>query len=58
MGQKPSTHMHEARTTAPIIMTVVTILRTVLKLYLEYKYMHTKVMGTELTIFMAIARFT
>ena len=50
--------MHDARMTAPIIMTVVTILRTVLKLNLEYKYMHTNVIGTELTIFIAIARFT
>lgn len=44
--------------TAPIIMTVVTTLKTVLKSNLEYKYMHTNVIGTELTIFIAIARFT
>ena len=50
--------MHEARMTAPIIMTVVTTLRTVLKSNLEYKYMHTNVIGTELSMFMAIARFT
>ena len=50
--------MHEARMNAPIIMTVVTTFKTVLKSNLEYKYVHKNVIGTVLTMFIAIVRLT